>query len=148
MSEDELRHSLGLAGYTTGKGKGNPDSNIRPIEVYMCSVVSNACTVGVGCRAVPRLTAFETLFSMRCQPFSVCVPCVAHRTLPLSLMAYCVPHHRSPCRRSAWATATASGGCPSTSSNGLVPPLPSSSFSAAVSSSGSMHLGGRRPHGN
>lgn len=38
VSEDELRHSLGLAGYTTGKGKPALDPNIRAIEVYMCSV--------------------------------------------------------------------------------------------------------------
>jgi len=39
-SEDELRLALGLAGYTTGKGKADlKDSNIRPIEVFMCSVV-------------------------------------------------------------------------------------------------------------
>ncbi|CAI5487870.1 unnamed protein product [Closterium sp. Naga37s-1] len=39
-SEDELRYSLGLTNYTTGKGKVNlAESNIRPIEVFMCSVV-------------------------------------------------------------------------------------------------------------
>ena len=38
VSEDELRHGLGLAGYTTGKGKPALADNIRPIEVYMCSV--------------------------------------------------------------------------------------------------------------
>ncbi|GBF99174.1 hypothetical protein Rsub_11619 [Raphidocelis subcapitata] len=38
VSEDELRHSLGLAGYTTGKGKPALDPSIRPIEVFMCSV--------------------------------------------------------------------------------------------------------------
>lgn len=38
-SEDELRNWLGLT-YTTGKGKVNlTDSKIRPIEVFMCSVV-------------------------------------------------------------------------------------------------------------
>lgn len=37
--EDELRHSLGLT-YTTGKGKGSSaDNRVRPLEVYMCSVV-------------------------------------------------------------------------------------------------------------
>lgn len=49
VSEDELRHSLGLAGYTTGKGKPALDPNIRAIEVFMCSVVSrhhkHGCTV-------------------------------------------------------------------------------------------------------
>eukprot|EP00877_Chromochloris_zofingiensis_P008194 jgi/Chrzof1/3628/Cz13g03010.t1 len=38
VSEDELRHYLGLSQYTTGKGKVNLDQNIRPIEVFMCSV--------------------------------------------------------------------------------------------------------------
>ena len=38
-SEDELRYSLGLT-MTTGKGTVNlGDSNIRPIEVFMCSIV-------------------------------------------------------------------------------------------------------------
>jgi len=34
-----LRHHLGLSGYTTGKGKVPLQENIRPIEVFMCSVV-------------------------------------------------------------------------------------------------------------
>lgn len=44
VSEDELRHSLGLAQFTTGKGAAGSggaarlDSGIRPIEVFMCSV--------------------------------------------------------------------------------------------------------------
>lgn len=39
-SDDELRYYLGLANYTTGKGKVNlSDSNVRPIEVFMCSIV-------------------------------------------------------------------------------------------------------------
>ncbi|KAG6436958.1 hypothetical protein SASPL_101865 [Salvia splendens] len=37
-SEDELRYCIGL--YTTGKGRVSvDDSNIRPLEVFMCSVV-------------------------------------------------------------------------------------------------------------
>jgi GTP-binding protein SAR1 len=41
VREEELRHSLNLTNYTTGKGKVNlSDSpNMRPIEVFMCSVV-------------------------------------------------------------------------------------------------------------
>jgi GTP-binding protein SAR1 len=39
-SEDELRHHLGLTNFTTGKGKVNlTDSNVRPLEVFMCSIV-------------------------------------------------------------------------------------------------------------
>lgn len=43
-SEDELRMHLGLSNYTTGKGKVDlKDSNIRPIEIFMCSVVRTCC---------------------------------------------------------------------------------------------------------
>lgn len=39
-SEEELRYHLGLSNFTTGKGKVNlVDSNVRPLEVFMCSVV-------------------------------------------------------------------------------------------------------------
>ena len=39
-SEDEMRYALGLANATTGKGKVDlKDSNIRPAEIFMCSVV-------------------------------------------------------------------------------------------------------------
>lgn len=39
-SEDELRLSLGLSQYTSGKGKVDlKGQDIRPIEVFMCSVV-------------------------------------------------------------------------------------------------------------
>eukprot|EP00892_Ulva_mutabilis_P012795 jgi/Ulvmu1/9889/UM057_0045.1 len=38
--EDELRRSLGLHNLTTGKGKGdNADRSMRPVEIFMCSIV-------------------------------------------------------------------------------------------------------------
>jgi GTP-binding protein SAR1 len=37
-SEDELRNALGLHYNTTGKGEGVAGNDIRPIEVFMCSV--------------------------------------------------------------------------------------------------------------
>ena len=43
VSEEELRYSLGLNGMTSGKGKVDlRESNVRPIEVFMCSVVRTA----------------------------------------------------------------------------------------------------------
>jgi GTP-binding protein SAR1 len=39
-SEDELRYYLGLTNFTTGKGIVNlEDSGVRPLEVFMCSIV-------------------------------------------------------------------------------------------------------------
>ncbi|KAK3444490.1 hypothetical protein EUGRSUZ_A00207 [Eucalyptus grandis] len=39
-SEDELQYHLGLTEFTTGKGKVNfADQTVRPLEVFMCSVV-------------------------------------------------------------------------------------------------------------
>lgn len=38
VSEDEFRHSLGLF-QTTGKGKVPLEPSMRPLEVFMCSVV-------------------------------------------------------------------------------------------------------------
>ncbi|CAL5445218.1 unnamed protein product [Camellia sinensis] len=39
-SEDELRYYLGLTGVTTGKGNVDlADSNVHPIEVFMCSIM-------------------------------------------------------------------------------------------------------------
>jgi hypothetical protein len=40
VSEDELRAQLGLFNTTTGKGK--IPLNVRPIEVFMCSVKEKA----------------------------------------------------------------------------------------------------------
>lgn len=38
--EDELRRSLGLYNITTGKNRGdNADRSMRPVEVFMCSIV-------------------------------------------------------------------------------------------------------------
>lgn len=37
-SEDELRHAFNLYSQTTGKGQ-RPSENIRPLELFMCSVL-------------------------------------------------------------------------------------------------------------
>ncbi|XP_072984306.1 small COPII coat GTPase SAR1A-like [Typha latifolia] len=45
-SEEELRYYLGLGNFTTGKGTVNlMDSNVRPLEVFMCSI---RCKMGYG----------------------------------------------------------------------------------------------------
>ncbi|KAJ8467160.1 hypothetical protein OPV22_029712 [Ensete ventricosum] len=39
-SEEELRYHLGLNNFTTSKGNVNlNESNVRPLEVFMCSIV-------------------------------------------------------------------------------------------------------------
>ena len=38
-SEEELRHALGLLDTYGKEARGDPDAGVRPIEVYMCSVV-------------------------------------------------------------------------------------------------------------
>lgn len=39
-SEEQLRYHLGLTNFTTGKGKVSlTDSDVRPLEVFMCSIV-------------------------------------------------------------------------------------------------------------
>lgn len=38
-SEDEVQYNLGLTNFTTGKGKVSlAHSNVRPLEVFMCSI--------------------------------------------------------------------------------------------------------------
>lgn len=38
-SEEDLKYYLGLVNFTTGKGKVSLENKIRPIEIFMCSVV-------------------------------------------------------------------------------------------------------------
>ena len=39
-SEEELHHHMGLSNFTTGKSKVSlGESNVRPLEVFMCSIV-------------------------------------------------------------------------------------------------------------
>ncbi len=45
-----MRLALGLQNYTSGKGKVElKDSSMRPIEIFMCSVVSIAVARVVNC---------------------------------------------------------------------------------------------------
>lgn len=57
-SEEELRYALGLTNMTTGKGKVDlKDSNIRPMEIFMCSVVSAGGGSPLWCGVVGGLQA-------------------------------------------------------------------------------------------
>ena len=103
-SEDELRYALGLSSYTTGKGKVDmKDTAMRPIEVFMCSVVSGtSCSTFVQDLG-PKLAAdVRLLQSLNCW----------------LLPGYPVTTYNVPCCRcGAWAMAMASDGLRSTSSD-------------------------------
>ena len=93
--EDELRLALGLQNYTSGKGKVElKDSSMRPIEIFMCSVVSLAL------------------------PFAIVLAgCCAYRPCAV---AFCSPPPQfcaSLLRCEEWAMARDSAGCRSTSSD-------------------------------
>ncbi len=69
--EDELRLALGLQNYTSGKGKVElKDSSMRPIEIFMCSVVSFCqycsgffpCELTLYCWTLLSLNCTHTLF--------------------------------------------------------------------------------------
>ncbi|CAD6239107.1 unnamed protein product [Miscanthus lutarioriparius] len=54
-SEEELRYYLGLSNFTTGKGNVNlADSNVRPLEIFMCSVVRKMGCYGEGFKWMPQ----------------------------------------------------------------------------------------------
>ena len=60
--EDELRLSLGLSNYTSGKGKVDlKNQDIRPIEVFMCSVVSSQLYPGHSNRFLAVLPVFPPI---------------------------------------------------------------------------------------
>ena len=64
-SEDELRHALGLASSITGKGKQDlkerPD--VRPLEIFMCSVVRAPAATTVALASALQASAADTLRS-------------------------------------------------------------------------------------
>ena len=64
-SEDELRYALGLSNFTTGKGKADKDSNVRPTEVFMCSVVSTALPDHSTCLSFGHVTWLCQIFGRR-----------------------------------------------------------------------------------
>ncbi|TRM62600.1 ADP-ribosylation factor family-domain-containing protein [Schizophyllum amplum] len=64
VSEEELRHHLGLY-QTTGKGKV-PLTDIRPIEIFMCSVVQRQ-GYGEGFRWISQYVRFAITSSSMCR---------------------------------------------------------------------------------
>jgi len=71
ISEDHLRHALGLW-QTTGKGKV-PLRDIRPIELFMCSIVQKM-GYGEGFRWVAQYVSTRSLLLSLCRPsdFTIC----------------------------------------------------------------------------
>ncbi len=98
--EDELRLALGLQNYTSGKGKVElKDSSMRPIEIFMCSVVSIAVAIAL------LWDADDTQANDQHQHWF----CAWSHQLNLS----CI------CRSAGWVMVKASAGFLSTSSNML-----------------------------
>ena len=77
-SEDELRVALGLINYTTGKGKPSPDNSMRPIEVFMCSVVSRLSFPTILLQQIT-VMAYATLQKQAAKPTAQRC-CAQHRT--------------------------------------------------------------------
>jgi GTP-binding protein SAR1 len=45
VSEDELKEAMGIENITTGKDSSKTKKNVRPFEVFMCSIKE---TIGYG----------------------------------------------------------------------------------------------------
>ena len=97
-SEDELRLQLGLQSYTTGKGKVDlKDTNVRPIEVFMCSVV----------RPVDRGALVNTARFQACESVAEPRGCTASLQLACSLSQCAASGH--PCALPHEALASLTG---------------------------------------
>ena len=89
--------SLGLINYTTGKGKPSPDNSMRPIEVFMCSVVSSLQTA----------LEFHSLAAVKRNVMAECHP--AEKLAPPAAVSGCTDHTLDD------ATSPASGAHPNCS---------------------------------
>lgn len=128
VGEDELRHSLGLATQTTGKGKVALDPNQRPIEVFMCSVVSTYNSnsmyssrmhaVAAEALAVPMEAVWSLAVShmVAPPPVRLHVSVLYHNAGQTLCLSHAAGLVFVTCRQGAWAMVMASAGCHSTSS--------------------------------
>ena len=117
---------LGLTNFTSGKGKSDQkDSGMRPIEIFMCSVVSQCAVllwnIWQACMLGRRQGYLFRL--MHCLLFKPSAGAVSGTSLSPPATLRPDPHKHSTLplvrRLEEWVTARGSAGCPSTSSRCL-----------------------------